>query len=280
MDDKPDASVDEDTSLLHQTEKKIEKRLTLLWHEIQEWQRDNHYITSGYRPQSNSYATSLASLGHLHNESVNIWTHLIGAVLAATAAIHLYLTLQPRFHHATADDATVFSCFFGGAVACLGMSATFHALSNHSERVAKFGNRLDYIGIILLIWGSFVPSIYYGFAQHPRLVRLYWSMITTIGAGTLVVVLYPKFRSPAWRPFRAFMFVMMGLSALFPVLHGVRLYGTRRMEEQMGLWWLVTQGALYIAGAIIYAVSRYPGHLRRGFLFFFFFFSFFATSLH
>ena len=27
------------------------------------------------------------------------------------------------------------------------------------------------------------------------------------------------------------------------------------MEEQMGLWWLVTQGALYISGAIIYAVS-------------------------
>ena len=39
-------------------EQKIEKRLTVLWHEIQEWQQDNHYIQSGYRPASGSYSGS------------------------------------------------------------------------------------------------------------------------------------------------------------------------------------------------------------------------------
>ena len=31
--------------------------------------------------------------------------------------------------------------------------------------------------IILLIWGSFIPSIYYGFAEDMEWVRLYWSMV-------------------------------------------------------------------------------------------------------
>jgi hypothetical protein len=39
-------------------EHKIEEKLTLLWDEIEEWQQDNHYIHSGYRPTSNSYIKS------------------------------------------------------------------------------------------------------------------------------------------------------------------------------------------------------------------------------
>lgn len=64
-----------------------------------------------------------------------------------------------------------------------------------------------------------------------------------------------KFRTPAWRPFRAGVFVSMGLSAVFPVLHGLRLYGASQMRDQIGLLWLVLQGALYILGAGIYAVQ-------------------------
>ena len=51
------------------------------------------------------------------------------------------------------------------------------------------------------------------------------------------------------------MFVLMGLSAVFPVLHGLRLYGASQMKRQIGLSWLVLQGGLYILGAAIYAVG-------------------------
>lgn len=51
------------------------------------------------------------------------------------------------------------------------------------------------------------------------------------------------------------MFVSMGLSAFFPVLHGLRLYGASQMRKQIGLSWLVLQGVLYILGAGIYAVG-------------------------
>jgi adiponectin receptor len=53
------------------------------------------------------------------------------------------------------------------------------------------------------------------------------------------------------------MFVLMGLSAVFPMFHGIRIYGIAHMREAASLDWVVAQGALYIVGAAIYA-SRVP----------------------
>lgn len=60
------------------------------------------------------------------------------------------------------------------------------------------------------------------------------------------------------------MFVAMGLSAVFPVLDGLATYGLEQMQRQIGLFWLVLQGALYIFGAGLYAVSssRLPLNVR------------------
>jgi predicted membrane channel-forming protein YqfA (hemolysin III family) len=47
----------------------------------------------------------------------------------------------------------------------------------------------------------------------------------------------------------------MGLSAIFPVLHGLEIYGIDEMRNRIGLTWVVLQGFLYILGAGLYAVS-------------------------
>jgi adiponectin receptor len=159
-------------------EQKVEQKLTHLWHELPAWQRDNHYIHSGYRPASNSYRTSFLSLFHLHNESVNIYTHLIGALFFLLTSFILYSTLAPRYATASRDDVWAFSCFFAGAVGCLGMSATYHTISNHSHAVAQWGNQLDYAGIVGLIWGSFVPVLWYGFQEDEGLRRMYGVMVS------------------------------------------------------------------------------------------------------
>jgi adiponectin receptor len=160
-------------------EKKIERELTVLWNDLQPWQQDNHYIHSGYRPASNSYIKSAKSLGYLHNETVNIYTHLIGAILALATGVAIYTVVYPRYQTATLEDVFVFNCYFLGAVACLGMSATYHTISNHSSEVSSFGNKLDYLGIVFLIWGSFIPIMYYGFQRHPSLMFRYWTMVSS-----------------------------------------------------------------------------------------------------
>ncbi|KAF2021540.1 HlyIII-domain-containing protein [Aaosphaeria arxii CBS 175.79] len=250
-------------SKIAEGEKEIGRRLTVLWHELQPWQQDNHYIHSGYRPVSNSYAKSIKSLRYIHNETVNVYSHLIGATLSIVCYAIAYTVFRPRYQAATIEDVFVFSCFFLGAAACLGMSATYHLISNHSQDVSHFANKLDYLGIVVLIWGSFIPCIYYGFQSKPQLIYRYWTMITTIGVCTATACIHPKMRSPALRPFRALMFVLMGLSACAPVAHGLELFGIEELRNVLGLDWVLLQGALYILGAGIYA-ARVPERLRPG----------------
>ncbi|KXX76775.1 ADIPOR-like receptor IZH2 [Madurella mycetomatis] len=189
-----------------QVEAKVETALLILWDELPHWRRDNAFILSGYRQTSNSVRASLASLGYLHNESVNIWTHLLGA-------------------------------------------AAF--------TVAMWGNKLDYTGIVFLIVGSYVPALYYGFFCHPYLLTVYLGAIALLGFGCLVVSWFEHFRTPAWRPYRALMFVGLGLSGVVPIIHALTFYEYRELDERMGLSWVVFQGVLYIFGAFLYAV-RWP----------------------
>ncbi|KAJ5202926.1 hemolysin-III related-domain-containing protein [Penicillium cf. viridicatum] len=238
--------------------------MPLQWDQLPSWQRDNQYILSGYRTSSNSFSKSFASLTYLHNESVNIYSHLIPAVILSFFGISIYKALARRYTSVSTADIIVFGCFFLGAVLCLGISATFHTVQNHSSHIARIANQLDYIGIVLLIVGSFIPSIFYGLfdnglspfsllIDYLKDIAYISAKITSLGLLCAAISATPQFRHPTWRPFRARMFISLGLSALFPVVHGAMKFGIRQMNKQIGLFWVVLQGSLYIVGACIYA---------------------------
>lgn len=81
--------------------------------------------------------------------------------------------------------------------------------------------------------------------------------MSVTGVACAVLSVYPKFRTPQWRPYRAAMFIAMGLSSVWSVLHGIELFGYEQLERQMGLWWMITEGAFYITGAVLYAVWKH-----------------------
>lgn len=150
----------------------------IAWADVPHWMQDNAHIHTSYRKASYSYKRSFASIFHLHNESVNIWTHLVPSLLSIPSGLALYSVLKPRYDQASKADMVAMGCFFAGLTCCLGMSATYHTLSNHSPQVAKFWNQLDYAGIAILIAGSFVPSVYYGFFCDAFKQRVYWTMVS------------------------------------------------------------------------------------------------------
>ncbi|KAK4227456.1 hemolysin-III related-domain-containing protein [Podospora fimiseda] len=230
----------------------------ILYHDLPPWRKDNAFILTGYRPTSNSFSQSFSSLLYLHNETVNIWSHLLGAIFFTLTSLTLYSLFHPRYETASSADILVFSSFFLGAFLCLGMSATYHAICNHSHEVARVGNKLDYTGIVFLIVGSYVPALWYGFFCKPALMTVYLACICLLGAGCIMVSWFEHFRTPAWRPYRALMFVGLGLSGVLPIFHALAtLYTFKELNERMGLSWVILQGALYIFGAFLYA-ARWP----------------------
>jgi adiponectin receptor len=104
---------------------------------------------------------------------VNIYSHFLGAALFAILSIFVCVEIRNYYAVIQVSDVLVFAAFFLGVVLCFSFSGFFHILSNYSEEVAAFWNRLDYLGIVILMWGSTVPSIYYGFYCDPNLRRLY-----------------------------------------------------------------------------------------------------------
>lgn len=67
--------------------------------------------------------------------------------------------------------------------------------------------RLDYCGIAILIMGSFVPWLYYGFYCEPYSWMLYLVLIVALGLVSMVVALWDKFSDPELRPLRAGIFI-------------------------------------------------------------------------
>ncbi|KAL2062737.1 hypothetical protein VTL71DRAFT_5809 [Oculimacula yallundae] len=260
------------TAAIHVSETKVRKDapgikepiILLRWDELLDWQQDNQHIHTGYRPASNSHRQSIHSLAYLHNETVNIFTHLAGMIIAAVLCIVSYIIARSRYSTASVSDVFAMGAFFMCAILCLGISASYHTLSNHSMKVNNLCNKLDLLGIVLLIWGSMVSIIYYGWYCERTIKIAYCTMITVFGAASAYLTLSPEVRAPKWRAFRALMFVLLGLSAFIPVVHGVFLYGMTVVNVRIAfIPWLLTEGLMYILGALVYAArfpeSRFPG---------------------
>lgn len=126
-----------------------------------------------------------------------------------------------------------------------------------------FDFRLDYSGITMLIVGSFVPWIYYGFYCRAVAMTIYISMITILGIMALIVSLWDKFAEPTFRPLRAIVFVCMGLSSIVPAAHMLITDGLRYMFQYASLHWLLLMGFFYLTGAALYA-TRFPERFFPG----------------
>ena len=151
----------------------------LSYDEIPEWYQDNEHIRHGYRPVSCSARVSVASWLYLHNESVNIYSHLIPAIGFLLGEWYILEYLHSRYQHVTIADHLIFAFFLLTATVCLGLSATYHTMINHSQRIDALWLRFDLVGIILLTLGDFVSGIYLVFWCEPLQRKIYWSMVRT-----------------------------------------------------------------------------------------------------
>ncbi|KAI4242789.1 MAG: hypothetical protein L6R40_003853 [Gallowayella cf. fulva] len=103
------------------------------YHSSPAWYQDNAYILTSYRlAPTHSLAKCLQSLFYLHNETVNIHSHLLGSFLFLFIGIFLYL-LEGREQGVEKADVVVFGIFFASVVGCLGVSAAYHCVGGLGE---------------------------------------------------------------------------------------------------------------------------------------------------
>lgn len=62
-----------------------------MYEEVPPWRQGNESLRSSYRANHSNFREATGTICQCHNETVNIWTHLIGAVgfLSLCFIIHL-----------------------------------------------------------------------------------------------------------------------------------------------------------------------------------------------
>lgn len=89
------------------------KRQLLLLEELPTWKKDNPYVLRGYRPLTNSYVECFKGLAELHNQTVNIYSHLLGLVFSS------HTCFSTRFIRGTTQQHTkILSYFRRFSLAC------------------------------------------------------------------------------------------------------------------------------------------------------------------
>lgn len=226
----------------------------LNYDEMPEWLQANDCIKTGYRPISYSAKACLASWLYMHNESLSIFTHLIPAVLFLLAEAVIQPLFEYRYPDATTADKIIFAIFLTSATICLGVSAGYHTLLNHSKHISELSLRCDFVGIVVLIIGFFISGVYVGFYCNPKLRCIYWAMILALGTTTIVVLIIPTFQGQRYRLFRLFAFVGTAMTGFAPIIHGFVIYGWDAMIRESGVPYYLGEGFLLALGAVFYTM--------------------------
>ena len=148
---------------------------TVTWEAAREWQRDNKYIRRGYRPGTANLTDLLASMTFLHNETCNVYTLLIGAILLPLLApTYMRVLSDTRLSTVTTGDYLMFGLFFGTAECCLVLSTLYHLNMSHSRAAEQFWLRMDLLGIIIVTEGTQISGINYISPCEPRWQKTHW----------------------------------------------------------------------------------------------------------
>lgn len=173
--------------------------------------RENRYIIHGYR-FSLQHKDILKSMFHFnHNETGNIWTHIIGTVLM----LYLGLVHFPKtdvFAANTWVDNMVMYVFLLAAIECLVSSVLWHTYScfAHLQMRNRFAC-VDYTGITVLITCSVISAEYCALYNSSKLLYLFVGFSIISGLSGLLFNWSPYFDKPECRPLRIVFFVCLAL---------------------------------------------------------------------
>lgn len=217
------------------------------------WQ-ENPYIVSGYRFSSGPL-DCLRSIFNWHNETANIWTHLLAAILFIGLGL-FHLPQTSSWQNGTWLDRVPMVLFILAALKCLICSVTWHSFSSISHLVTKQRMAcVDYTGITVCICASILTTEYSVLKCHPIAQAFY--MFITFVCGGLGIVLnwHPMFDNTGSRPLRALFFSCF---AVFGGLCGIHACFYRGIAGTLVYYIPVVKSLLCYGVGVLFYATLFP----------------------
>jgi adiponectin receptor len=177
------------------------------------WTGPSCHGFSRRRESTTSYIASAASVVHLHTETLNIWSHLLGAVWTFSSLVHF---VTKNGSSTTSTDAVAIWVYLTATTLCFASSTLCHLFANHTH--AGFWQLVDHIGIIGNIWSS---SVSFTILSSKTLSNERWMFITLLSAAAAVSLhrlLCIRSHDQCARQTRITTHVALGLLAAVPAL--------------------------------------------------------------
>lgn len=223
----------------------------LTYDELPQPWKENPYITRGYRFCRN-YADCMYSVVGVHNETCNIWSHLMGFFcMVGLSFYHLPNTMS--WQEASTMDRAVMITFLLAAMKCLVCSSVWHTFSGISVLHAK--NRFacfDYSGITVLIAASILTTEYTALYCNSVARAVYMTVTAASGLGGVMYTWHPSFDRPENRTKRISFFVGFAIAGACGFIHTSLLHGFKPSF----LFYLPVFKSLfaYSCGVVVYAL--------------------------
>ena len=147
--------------------------------QMPEWLQPSPFIQESYRPAGlESYYFCFQSIFAIHNETINIWTHLLAFVW--------YAWMLGDFHYNSdyylgGQDKLLITALYISWMSMWIFSSTYHCLRCHSEAVYHSCYKLDLCGIVVSMSTATIVFAYYAFYFDPNLKLTYISVMTCMG---------------------------------------------------------------------------------------------------
>jgi adiponectin receptor len=220
----------------------------------------NPNIHTGYR-FSEGHWDCIKSIGHIHNETCNIWSHLLGIFLVLGIAFHFY-PQTISFAASSTTDLLIASLFFFAAIKCLVCSSTMHTMNSISHRglLARYAC-VDYTGISLLVGASIMTVEYTALYCEPISQLSYMAFTAILSVGGVYLPWNPTFNRKDLAWVRVLFYVTLAMTCFLPSGQLIWKHG---LEYTASFYGPVSKSMLvYLAGAVVYA-SKVPERWMPG----------------
>ena len=184
------------------------------YYDLPDWMKGNDRILTGYRPLTNNYRKCIKSICMVHNETFNIWSHLLGSVLFLLLLIQLFFETYNPYHK------LILAVYCLAVITCFMLSTGYHTFMNHSYEVYKRCLILDFQGILINIFGGSILLLYSIFHEKSQLLFfIYFFFMLSTYSLMNIVVYYPILDGKNGRVYRTILFLSNTFIPIIPIVH-------------------------------------------------------------
>ena len=201
---------------------------------------------------------AIYSLFYWHNETLNIWTHVLGFCFFLWFTFY---SLDGFLKEAEFGDRVLHGAFLVSIQVQMICSATHHWFGCMIRPIYYLTARLDYSAIAFLLPIANALIVYSLFYCENFLFWLY--SLLNIFCGLLVMGLcwWPTFQTPSYQKIRALSFSLLGLFGALPWSH-IFFRDPSLFLSPTFVWQMITL-AVMGTGVGVY-ISRYPERAQPG----------------